>query len=192
MKILGKRSKLDLTLARSLCGPDTLLVLRTKIARCPLGLEITKGASSGRRTAGDKTDSSQTTPKCASCHKKDKKRPALSYVLFAYSFILQMLFLCHFLLNVISYFMSCGWFMVLFRFHFDVRTLSQSKCALLPPSLMSEDALADLHRILCSSAPEEGSRSCFCKNIDECLRYDESSQYSRLPFQEMYNSGLNA
>ena len=108
MKILGKRSKLDLILARSLCAPDTLLVLRTKIARCPLGLEITKGASSGRRTAGgetdsDQTDSSQTTPKCASCHKKDKKLPALSYVLFAYSFILQMLFLCHFLLNVISY-----------------------------------------------------------------------------------------
>ena len=72
-----------------------------------------QGASSRRRTAGCQTDSDQTdsslpTPNCASCHKKGKELLTLSFVLFAYSFISQMLFLCHFPLNVISYFRACG------------------------------------------------------------------------------------
>ena len=112
-KLLGKRSKMELILARRLWVLDTLLVLRTKIVQCSLGLEITKRASSRRRTAGGQTDSDQTdsslpTPNCAFCHKKDKEHLTLSFVMFAYLFILQMLFLCHFQLNVISYFRACG------------------------------------------------------------------------------------
>ena len=136
-KTIGKKLKLELILARRLWLLDTLLVLRTKTVQCPLGLEIIKGHRvEGERRVARQTltrlDSSLPTPNCASCHKKDKELLKLSFVLFAYSFILQMLFLCHFPLNVISYFRTCGWFVVLFRFWFDVRALSQSECTLLP------------------------------------------------------------
>ena len=113
MEIYWKELKLELTLARRLWLLDTLLVLRTKTVQCPLGLEIIKGHRvEGERRVARQTltrlDSSLPTPNCASCHKKDKELLKLSFVLFAYSFILQMLFLCHFPLNVISYFRTCG------------------------------------------------------------------------------------
>ena len=100
-KLLGKISKMKLILARRLWVLDTLLVFRTKIVQCPLSLEITKRASSRRRTAGGQTDSDQTdsslpTPNCASCHKKDKELLTLSFIILAYSFILQMLFFVSF------------------------------------------------------------------------------------------------
>ena len=33
--------------------------------------------------------------------------------------------------------------------------------------------------------------SCFCNDIDKCPPHDATSQYYRLPFQEMSNSSLN-
>ena len=69
---------------------------------------IEQKENGGWPTDSDQTESSLTTPKCACCHRKDKKLPTLPFVLFADSFISQILFLCYFLLNEISYFRACG------------------------------------------------------------------------------------